>query len=65
LLGWKDELQDTATQMKDKVEGDRSSDSKGPQVKSISQIKHVEELKSYRDVKGPASVKKMSDVKKK
>jgi len=65
LLGWKDELQDTATQMKDKVEGDRGSDSKGPQVKSISQIKHVEELKSYRDVKGPAAAKKLSDVKKK
>nr|WP_318539391.1 hypothetical protein [Terribacillus saccharophilus] len=51
--------------MKDKVEGDRGSDSKGMQVKSISQIKHVEELKSYRDVKGPAAEKKLSDVKKK
>lgn len=65
LLDWKDELQDTATQMKDKVEGDRGSDRKGPQVKSVAQIKHVEDIKSYRDVKGPATAKKWSEVKKK
>ncbi|MFB1097957.1 hypothetical protein [Terribacillus sp. JSM ZJ617] len=65
LLDWKDELQDTAKQMKDKVEGDRGSDNHGPQVKSVSKIKHIEDIKSYRDVKGPAAAKKLSDVKKK